>query len=256
MISKFDGTCHACKGVLPKGLEIRYDSKLKRAFHPESCPTPDETLTYSNSAQQQAFKSSGKDKNTWLAGAAGERRVKEELDKLEKEFSKDELIILHDLTIPGSKANLDHVVITPVGVYYIDAKHYAQKQIHFTIEGSTLGSLLKAAQGKSAGFKHLTIDGKTSDTTIEPFYWELEQLQKILPEEVKLQGVLCFVNGLWESILTNGWVNNGWFNLNKQVTVCSPDFLEKHIETKSKHTENFDIQKIYKLIESKFPEME
>src|SRR4029453_4938818 len=33
--------------------------------------------------------------------------------------------VSHDLRVPGSKANLDHVVIAPPGVFVIDAKHYA-----------------------------------------------------------------------------------------------------------------------------------
>jgi len=32
--------------------------------------------------------------------------------------------MLHDRRIPGSKANLDHIAVTPSGVYVIDAQRY------------------------------------------------------------------------------------------------------------------------------------
>jgi hypothetical protein len=33
-------------------------------------------------------------------------------------------VILHDLAIPGSRANLDHLVIGPGGVFMVDPKQY------------------------------------------------------------------------------------------------------------------------------------
>ena len=32
--------------------------------------------------------------------------------------------VLHDLAIPGSRANIDHLVVGPGGVFVIDSKHY------------------------------------------------------------------------------------------------------------------------------------
>jgi hypothetical protein len=33
-------------------------------------------------------------------------------------------VVLHDLAVPGSRANLDHLVIGPAGVFVIDSKQY------------------------------------------------------------------------------------------------------------------------------------
>jgi Nuclease-related domain len=33
-------------------------------------------------------------------------------------------VVLHDLAVPGSRANLDHLVIGPGGVFVIDSKQY------------------------------------------------------------------------------------------------------------------------------------
>jgi hypothetical protein len=56
----------------------------------------------------------------WRRGAAGERRTARLLDPLERHG----WAVLHDLAIPGSRANLDHLVIGPGGVFVIDSKHY------------------------------------------------------------------------------------------------------------------------------------
>jgi hypothetical protein len=57
----------------------------------------------------------------WQRGAAGERHVARLLEPLVQAGWG----VSHDLRVPGSKANLDHVVIGPPGVFVIDAKHYA-----------------------------------------------------------------------------------------------------------------------------------
>jgi hypothetical protein len=56
----------------------------------------------------------------WRRGAAGERRTARLLDPLER----DGWAVLHDLALPGSRANLDHLAIGPGGVFVIDSKHY------------------------------------------------------------------------------------------------------------------------------------
>jgi hypothetical protein len=56
----------------------------------------------------------------WRRGAAGERRTARLLGPLERQG----WVALHDLAVPGSPANLDHLVIGPGGVFVIDSKHY------------------------------------------------------------------------------------------------------------------------------------
>jgi hypothetical protein len=53
-------------------------------------------------------------------GAAGERRTARLLGRLERRG----WAVLHDLAIPGSVANIDHLVIGPGGVLAIDSKQY------------------------------------------------------------------------------------------------------------------------------------
>jgi hypothetical protein len=56
----------------------------------------------------------------WRRGAAGERRTARLLAALEWHG----WAVLHDLAIPGSRANIDHLVIGPGGVFVIDSKQY------------------------------------------------------------------------------------------------------------------------------------
>jgi hypothetical protein len=56
----------------------------------------------------------------WRRGAAGERRTARLLARLERHG----WAVLHDLAIPGSAANIDHLVIGPGGVVVIDSKQY------------------------------------------------------------------------------------------------------------------------------------
>jgi hypothetical protein len=56
----------------------------------------------------------------WRRGAVGERRTARRLAALERHG----WAVLHDLAIPRSQANIDHLVIGPGGVFVIDSKQY------------------------------------------------------------------------------------------------------------------------------------
>ena len=58
--------------------------------------------------------------SAWRRGAAGERRTARLLSHLQDRG----WVVLHDLAVPGSKANIDHLVIGPGGVVVIDSKQY------------------------------------------------------------------------------------------------------------------------------------
>ncbi len=56
----------------------------------------------------------------WQRGAAGERHVARLLEPLVQQGWG----VNHDLRVPGSKANIDHVVVGPPGIFAIDTKNY------------------------------------------------------------------------------------------------------------------------------------
>jgi hypothetical protein len=57
----------------------------------------------------------------WADGARGERATAHRLRRLERHG----YVVLHDLQVPGSRANVDHLAIGPAGVFVIDSKRYA-----------------------------------------------------------------------------------------------------------------------------------
>jgi hypothetical protein len=56
----------------------------------------------------------------WQRGAEGERHVARLLEPLVQQGWG----VNHDLRVPGSKANIDHVVVGPPGIFAIDTKNY------------------------------------------------------------------------------------------------------------------------------------
>jgi hypothetical protein len=62
----------------------------------------------------------GPDAVAWRQGAVGERRTARLLAGLERQG----WVVLHDLAVPGSRANIDHLVVGPGGVFVIDSKQY------------------------------------------------------------------------------------------------------------------------------------
>jgi Nuclease-related domain len=94
---------------------------------------------------------------TWQRGAAGERHTARLLDRL----TRDGYVIFHDLAVPGSPANVDHLVIGPTGVFVIDSKQWT-------------GSVHQSADGL-AWHNHYRLD-----RTLEAVRWEAETIGGLL----------------------------------------------------------------------------
>jgi hypothetical protein len=67
----------------------------------------------------------------WRRGAVGERRTARLLGRLERHG----WAVLHDLAVPGSRANIDHLAIGPGGVFVVDSKLYTGR-LHLAPGGS------------------------------------------------------------------------------------------------------------------------
>jgi hypothetical protein len=95
----------------------------------------------------------------WRQGAAGGRRTARLLAPLERQG----WAILHDLALPGSRANLDHLVIGPGGVFVIDSKQYR-------------GRLQLDAVGKLWHGHHPLAP------TLGAVSWEADQAAQVMPD--------------------------------------------------------------------------
>lgn len=73
-------------------------------------------------------------RNSWKAGATGERKTARLLAPLERQGWR----VLHDRAIPGSRANLDHLLVGAAGVVYVDSKHWASDKSRLQLRGGTL----------------------------------------------------------------------------------------------------------------------
>lgn len=93
----------------------------------------------------------------WATGAVGEERVGARLDGLKSEAVR----VLHDRRIPGSKANVDHLVVTSGGVWVIDAKRYRGRP-----ELRVEGGLIRPRVEK------LVINGREKTKLAEGVQWQ------------------------------------------------------------------------------------
>lgn len=71
------------------------------------------------------------DTKNWARGAEGERQLGARLDAL----TEAGIVVLHDRLRPGTTANIDHLVVTPSGIWVIDAKHYRGAVARRTVGG-------------------------------------------------------------------------------------------------------------------------
>ena len=95
----------------------------------------------------------------WRRGAVGERRTARLLGPLERHG----WAILHDLALPGSPANIDHLMIGPGGVLVIDSKQYR-------------GRLQLDASGRLWHGRY------PLDQTVQAVSWEADQAAQVLPD--------------------------------------------------------------------------
>jgi hypothetical protein len=61
----------------------------------------------------------------WERGAQGEESIARSLAK----HCGERVVILHDRGIRGSRANIDHIVVAPSGVWVVDSKRYRGKVV-------------------------------------------------------------------------------------------------------------------------------
>jgi hypothetical protein len=113
----------------------------------------------------------------WRKGAEGERIVGSALDAL---CGGGVASVLHDRKIPGSRANIDHIVVAPTGVFAVDAKRYS-------------GRLEVRARGRE-----IWIKGRNRSRLLEQGNRQARVVAAVLTRaglgDVPVTPVLCFVD--------------------------------------------------------------
>jgi hypothetical protein len=108
----------------------------------------------------------------WRRGVAGERRTARLLAPLERQG----WVVLDDLAIPNSQANIDHLVIGPGGVLAIDSKHYR-------------GQLRADRDGMVWHGRHLLV------SALRTALWEADQADEVLGIADITVGAIVAVHG-------------------------------------------------------------
>ena len=119
----------------------------------------------------------------WKRGAEGE----EELGAALVRRLGDRAIVLHDRRIPRSRANIDHLVIAPSGVWVIDAKRYDGR-----LEQRTVGMF-------SSRRNELYVAGRNKTALADGVNKQVELVRTQLANpEINVRGVLCFIRAEWD----------------------------------------------------------
>jgi hypothetical protein len=147
----------------------------------------------------------------WGHGAGGEEMVAEALEK----HCRPEVVVLHDRRISGSRANIDHIVIGPSGVWIIDTKRYKGK--------------IEVAKPLFGAAK-LKVDGRDQTKLVAGLTKQVELVKPVvaalgLGDSLPLHGAFCFVEGdlpLLGTLRINGYQLLHRRSLPKRVNADGP----------------------------------
>jgi hypothetical protein len=164
----------------------------------------------------------------WATGARGEAALGARLDK----HASATISVMHDRRIPGTKANIDHIVVTTTGVFVIDAKRYVDKRPELRIEGG----LLRPSVEK------LMVGRRDSNKLVDGVLGQVERVRAALDDGTDISGVLCFIDADWPLI--------GAAFSTRGVRVASPRKLSKILD---EARGDVDVKSISARIAAAFP---
>lgn len=133
--------------------------------------------------------------------------------------------VLHDRRVPRSRANIDHLVVGPAGVFVVDAKKYgsAGKEPP-RIEARDVGGVFRSDV-------RLYVGGRDRTKLVDGVRKQMDVVRLALGPEfegIPVHGVLCFVGGTW-----------GWRTKTKTVrgvTAIWPKGLPEFVAVPGPHT--------------------
>lgn len=100
-------------------------------------------------------------------------------------IASDRIRVLHDRRIPGSKANIDHLVVSPAGIWVIDAKKYTGRP-QLLVEGGLFRPRVEK----------LIVGRRDQTKLVEGVLRQVERVSAIAAS-VPVHGALCFVDADW-----------------------------------------------------------
>ena len=253
---RYAGTCRLCGKPLPAGADAIYERELKtvRCVTCTTAPVEPDTGVAGASARREherrknareqrirtkhpklgglilALTEDPQSTEAWQRGAIGEERLAEWLTEL-----PDNLRVLHDRRIPGTRANIDHIVVTPSGVWVIDAKRYKGQRPALHVEGGILRPRVET----------LRVAGRDETKLINGMQKQITLVSAALPDAgVNVHGALCFVEADWPLI-------GGYFEVNG-IDVLWPKLLVKRLSEVSAVDGSVDVETVHARLAAAF----
>lgn len=122
----------------------------------------------------------------WNSGALGEERLGQGLDAR----ASDSVRLLHDRRIPGTRANIDHVAVTPAGVLVIDAKRYVGQRPALVVEGGLIRPRVEK----------LRVGSRDQTKLVDGVIKQVELVAGLVGDALPVRGCLCFIEADWPLI--------------------------------------------------------
>ncbi len=141
---------------------------------------------------------------SWKRGAEGEERVGAMLDELAN------VAVLHDRRIPGSRANIDHIVVTRTRVWVVDPKRYTGRP-ELKVEGGILRPRVEK----------LMVNHRDRTKLVDGVLRQVALVQDVVGD-TPVAGALCFVDADWSLMALNGFATRG-------VQAVYPRLLKKRL---------------------------
>lgn len=213
---KYDGTCARCGVTLVRGTPAVWD-RASRTIRCIECPAEQppaevaiEAGVAGHSARAEYERRAAKrdaaiserwgtglkakvvrslsdepqSTRAWAIGAAGEEKLAAELVKVPG------LRVLNDRRVPGSRGNIDHIVVAPAGVFVVDAKNHRGM-----VEIRNRGWFLRPDY-------RLTVGRRDCSAMADKMGWQVEAVMSALRSASvapapPVMPVLCFLEAEW-----------------------------------------------------------
>ncbi len=254
---RYAGACRLCDKPLAAGTDAVYEreSKTVRCVACMTAPLEPDTGGAGASARREherrknarahrirtkhpklgrlilALTDDPQSTGAWQRGAIGEERLAEWLKEL-----PDNLRVLHDRRVPGTRANIDHIVVSPSGVWVIDAKRYKGQRPSLHVEGGILRPRVET----------LRVAGRDKTKLVSGMQKQITQVTVALPDaNVDVHGALCFVEADWPLI-------GGSFEVNG-IDVLWPKLLVKRLTETSAADSSVDVDTVHARLAVAFP---
>ena len=222
---RYPGTCAGCGIALSRGAEAFWSRARKEAICLACGPAPlspladvpgasaaaegtrraskridDVRKRYGDHAAAVAEQLADREVSaSWGKGSDGESRL---AAYVARELG-DLVIALHDRLIPGTRRNIDHILVAPTGIWVVDAKAYKGK-----VAKREIGPIWRRDN-------ELIVAGRNRTTLAKGVDSQVEAVVAALRPDPELRGTavhaaLCFVEAEWALLDFPFQVGNVW----------------------------------------------